>query len=55
VLLRRSSKPENKLGRDVEELERSISKGDLDALVIPGQGGELIYALDSANSSSAHL
>jgi PAS domain S-box-containing protein len=32
-----------------EELQRAISEGDLDALVIPGLEGELIFTLDSTD------
>ncbi|MDY9927249.1 PAS domain S-box protein [Methanosarcina sp.] len=34
---------------EAEELKRAISEGDLDALVIPGPEGELIFTLDSAD------
>ena len=34
---------------EAEELRRAISEGDLDALVIPGPEGELIFTLDSAD------
>ncbi|WP_410509924.1 histidine kinase dimerization/phosphoacceptor domain -containing protein [Methanosarcina hadiensis] len=34
---------------EAEELKRAISEGDLDALVVPGPGGELIFTLDSAD------
>ena len=34
---------------EAEELERAISERDLDALVIPGPEGELIFTLDSAD------
>jgi len=36
---------------DAEELRRAISEGDLDALVIPGPEGELIFTLDSADQA----
>lgn len=32
-----------------EELKRAISEGDLDALVLPSNNGELIFTLDSAD------
>lgn len=34
---------------EAEELRRAISEGDLDALVIPGPEGEMIFTLDSAD------
>lgn len=34
---------------EAEELKRAISEGDLDALVVPGPKGELIFTLDSAD------
>ncbi|HWQ18171.1 MAG TPA: PAS domain S-box protein, partial [Methanotrichaceae archaeon] len=34
---------------EAEELKRAISEGDLDALVIPGPEGEMIFTLDSAD------
>ena len=34
---------------EAEELKRAISEGDLDALVMPGPEGELIFTLDSAD------
>lgn len=34
---------------EAEELKRAISEGDLDALVLPGPEGELIFTLDSAD------
>ena len=34
---------------ETEELKRAISEGDLDALVIPGSKGELVFTLDSAD------
>ena len=34
---------------EAEELKRTIREGDLDALVIPGPEGELIFTLDSAD------
>ncbi|MDY9927248.1 PAS domain S-box protein [Methanosarcina sp.] len=36
---------------EAEELKRAISEGDLDALVIPGPGGDLIFTLDSADQA----
>ena len=36
---------------EAEELRRAISEGDLDALVIPGPEGELIFTLDSADQA----
>ncbi len=36
---------------DAEELGRAISEGDLDALVIPGAEGELVFTLDSADQA----
>jgi PAS domain S-box-containing protein len=34
---------------ETEELRRAISEGDLDALVIPGSKGDLVFTLDSAD------
>ncbi len=34
---------------EAEELKRAISEGDLDALIINGPEGELIFTLDSAD------
>ena len=34
---------------EAEELRRAISEGDLDALVIPGPEGEMIFTLNSAD------
>ena len=34
---------------EAEELRRAINEGDLDALVVPGSGGEMIFTLDSAD------
>lgn len=34
---------------EAEELRRAISEGDLDALVIPGPEGQLVFTLDSAD------
>lgn len=34
---------------EAEELKRAISEGDLDALVVPGPKGELVFTLDSAD------
>jgi PAS domain S-box-containing protein len=34
---------------DAEELGRAISEGDLDALVLPGPEGEMVFTLDSAD------
>jgi PAS domain S-box-containing protein len=34
---------------EAEELRRAISEGDLDALVLPGPEGKLIFTLDSAD------
>ncbi len=34
---------------EAEELRRAINEGDLDALVIPGSRGEMIFTLDSAD------
>jgi PAS domain S-box len=34
---------------EAEELGRAISEGDLDALVIPGPDGQLVFTLDSAD------
>ena len=34
---------------EAEELRRAISEGDLDALVIPGPEGEMVFTLDSAD------
>lgn len=34
---------------EAEELKRAISEGDLDALVVPGPEGELVFTLDSAD------
>ncbi|MGB9927034.1 MAG: PAS domain S-box protein [Methanosarcina sp.] len=34
---------------EAEELSRAIKEGDLDALVIPGSRGEMIFTLDSAD------
>lgn len=34
---------------EAEELRRAISEGDLDALVIPGPEGKMIFTLDSAD------
>jgi len=34
---------------EAEELRRAISEGDLDALVIPGPKGKMIFTLDSAD------
>jgi PAS domain S-box-containing protein len=34
---------------EAEELKRAMSEGDLDALVIPGPEGELVFILDSAD------
>ncbi len=36
---------------EAEELKRAISEGDLDALVLPGSEGELIFTLDSADQA----
>ncbi len=36
---------------EAEELRRAISEGDLDALVIPGPEGEMIFTLDSADQA----
>ena len=36
---------------EAEELTRAISEGDLDALVIPGAEGELVFTLDSADQA----
>jgi PAS domain S-box-containing protein len=40
---------------EAEELKRAISEGDLDALVIPGPEGELIFTLDSADRAYRFL
>ena len=34
---------------EAEELRRAISEGDLDALVLPGPEGEMVFTLDSAD------
>lgn len=34
---------------EAEELRRAVSEGDLDALIIPGPQGKLIFTLDSAD------
>lgn len=34
---------------EAEELRRAISEGDLDALVIPGLEGKMVFTLDSAD------
>ena len=34
---------------EAEELRRAISEGDLDALVLPGPEGKLVFTLDSAD------
>ena len=34
---------------EAEELRRAISEGDLDALVLPGPEGKMIFTLDSAD------
>lgn len=34
---------------EAEELRRAISEGDLDALVLPGPHGEMVFTLDSAD------
>ncbi|MHC1754233.1 MAG: histidine kinase dimerization/phosphoacceptor domain -containing protein [Methanosarcina sp.] len=34
---------------EAEELKRAISEGDLDALVIPGSRGQMIFTVDSAD------
>lgn len=34
---------------EAEELRRAISEGDLDALIIPGPQGKLVFTLDSAD------
>jgi len=36
---------------DAEELRRAIIEGDLDALVIPGPKGEMVFTLDSADQA----
>ncbi len=38
-----------------EELQRAISEGDLDALVMPGPEEEMVFILDSADSAYPHL
>jgi hypothetical protein len=40
---------------EAEELKRAISEGDLDALIIPGPEGELIFTLDSQTVQTASL
>lgn len=34
---------------EAEELRRAISEGDLDALVLPGPQGKMVFTLDSAD------
>ena len=34
---------------EAEELRRAISEGDLDALVLPGPEGKMVFTLDSAD------
>jgi PAS domain S-box-containing protein len=36
---------------EADELRRAISEGDLDALVIPGPKGEMVFTLDSADQA----
>ena len=40
---------------EAEELRRAISEGDLDALVLPGPEGKMVFTLDSADRAYPRL